>query len=163
MTLAYSSTIGSFGSICSAATVAASSFDMKVTDPSKLLSKVDWKLFDKLRAEGKPRREFIKTEENDSVQYAEPTIPEPPANAAGAETKADPTLNSFSTIKSKVITLGDFIDTDQVDFPDTAPRTCQILLTSSRWLQQILSCSVIPTKTWEAIPWSILIRNFEAK
>lgn len=87
---------------------------MKVTDPSKLLSKVDRKLFESLRAQGKPRREAIVKEESKLPLYAEPAIPEPPAVPEGKEVKAQSSLSSFEPIKSKVITLGDFIDTDQV-------------------------------------------------
>ncbi|KAL3421013.1 aconitase [Phlyctema vagabunda] len=112
---------GSFGSICSAATVAASSFDMTVTDPAALLSEVDWKLFENLRSEGKPRRKLSESEAISPLQYTEPVVPTPVVKAPSGEPKEEKQISSSGVITSKVITLGDFVDTDQASDTTMAP------------------------------------------
>jgi 3-isopropylmalate dehydratase small subunit len=109
---------GSFGSITSAVTVAASSFDMTITDPTILLDDID---ADNLQ-------EILGTEwEADSpLQYVEPAAKQPPVgNLATNEVPviSTSTLDDSSpvvtstpaadrVITGKVQTLGDFIDTD---------------------------------------------------
>ena len=149
---------GSFGSISSAATVAASSFDMIVTDPSILLAEVDQKLFATLRDQGKPSRE--EEEVTAQITYTEPATLENLAKTKGNSTEAEPAISTYSSIKSKVITLGDFIDTDQVGFQLIF---IGYLLTVARWRQQILSCSATMIKTSVIIQWSTPILSFEAR
>jgi hypothetical protein len=131
---------------------------MIVTDPSILLAEVDQKLFARLRDQGKASRE--EEEVTAQVAYTEPATLEPLAKTKGNSTKAESAISTYSVIKSKVITLGDFIDTDQVSFKLLSTGH---LLTAARWRQQILSCSVTMIKISVIIQWSTPILSFEAK
>ncbi|KAK3333795.1 hypothetical protein B0T19DRAFT_419173 [Cercophora scortea] len=111
---------GAIGNIASAVTVAASSFDMSITDPTTLLADIDLaRLADILGGE-------VNEDEAPSVQYVEPggrdvvaspdQIVDPSAvQDAGRQdtaTTSEPASSPSTTIVGKVQTLGDFIDTD---------------------------------------------------
>ena len=112
---------GSFGSISSAATVAASSFSMQVTDPTPFLKKIDVEFF-------KKNTRYVDTESLHGtipVIYVEPLVG---VENKGSEVSGEvaPTLEAPSSqqtqddgsdlamIQSKIITLPDFLDTDAV-------------------------------------------------
>ena len=129
-------TVGSFGNLASAVTVAASSFDMKVTDPGPLLDAIDiQRLHDYLNP-------GVQLDSPSKVEYVEPgaratashesrepnqsgadkvtpldselhrqvdPLSEPGEPARSAEGESPPLS---STIRGKVQLLGDFIDTD---------------------------------------------------
>ena len=63
--------IGSIGHLASAATVAASSFDKRLTDPHEFFASIYLRIWDELR-EVKPVQG---DNENDGVQYVEPCGP----------------------------------------------------------------------------------------
>lgn len=111
---------GSFGHLSSAATVAASSFEMKLTDPDKLLAAIDQRLWKELRGiDGKS----VKSPSGLAFRYVEP-------NCAGSSSVGKPNADAqkpvaFSTtppvaaptaktLRGKIQQLGDFIDTDAV-------------------------------------------------
>ncbi|KKA19926.1 hypothetical protein T310_6086 [Rasamsonia emersonii CBS 393.64] len=117
--------VGSIGHISSAATVAASSFEMKITDPQPLIDGVDIELWNRLKSFS--TRPAAVTEKNDSTNgpvYVEPSgSPDEsaPASTSFVPVSADnnsnvpevPTTSTTSNIiKGKVQRLGDFIDTD---------------------------------------------------
>ncbi|KAJ5240263.1 hypothetical protein N7468_004882 [Penicillium chermesinum] len=104
---------GSIGHLGSAATVAASSFTMTVTDPHDLLASIDEKAF----------RDMIKTKRGKNASKLDPSTHElryvePPGNPkAGQDIQSteDGTagLNDENLeLKGKAQVLGDFIDTD---------------------------------------------------
>lgn len=110
--------IGALGNITSATVVAASSFSMTLTDPRPLLQEIDsasYKSFlphhdqgdlpapDYVEPSLGPRNGNIKTDKPKSEQSAEPPKPDLAATGDGC-------------IKSKVIRLGDFVDTDAVSY-----------------------------------------------
>ncbi|OGM47661.1 aconitase family protein [Aspergillus bombycis] len=107
---------GSIGHLGSAATVAASSFDMRITDPAYLLDAIQAEKWDKLR---KNEASIIPEEAlTQSVEYVEPSEPSRPC--CEIQNK-EPTIGSMliapQVIKNEVLTgkaqlLGDFIDTD---------------------------------------------------
>ncbi|KAF7541818.1 hypothetical protein G7054_g297 [Neopestalotiopsis clavispora] len=111
---------GSIGNLASAATVAASSFDMEITSPHELVSRItdeEWE-----RVKGKGSLSFRKTSVR--PQWVEP--PEAPeevhdGNEKFAEASDEPAIDNvvgdneeakMENIKSQVYRLGDFIDTD---------------------------------------------------
>ncbi|KAK6200894.1 3-isopropylmalate dehydratase [Scheffersomyces amazonensis] len=99
---------GSFGNLASSVTVAASSFDMKLTDPRELLSKVDQEEYNRLR--------LYWSEPQESVMYTEPK------DAPILENKKLNRLETYkeelselpSVICSKVQRFGDDVDTDAI-------------------------------------------------
>ncbi|KAI9711056.1 MAG: hypothetical protein M1828_001983 [Chrysothrix sp. TS-e1954] len=108
---------GSFGNLASAATVAASSFSMTVTDPKFLLDHIDYDLFDKYRRHSHKRPSPTAgpdTSAQKPVQYVEPALIVNPGTlkspARASITKQ--TTNPTPKISSKIIRLGDYIDTD---------------------------------------------------
>lgn len=121
---------GSFGSLASAATVAASSFDMAITSPDSLVAQIADSVWEKVKGKGSL---------HDSITLPEPHWVEPPGADAdeGSEVdsledgdKPDGSENgdessaetaSLGTIKSKVYRLGDFVDTDAVS-KGTCPK-----------------------------------------
>lgn len=121
---------GSFGSLASAATVAASSFDMAITSPDSLVAQIADSVWEKVKGKGSL---------HDSITLPEPHWVEPPGADAdeGSEVdsledgdKSDGSENgdessaetaALGTIKSKVYRLGDFVDTDAVS-KGTAPK-----------------------------------------
>ena len=113
---------GSFGHLAAAMVCAASSFSMTVTSPADLLAEIDEDFF----------REYQHVREVRSVQYVEPR----PGDHGGYFLKDDSGLaipsgvgdqsHEFSTpsvLSSKVVTLGDFIDTDALA-PGPTLTTC---------------------------------------
>jgi aconitase B len=105
---------GSIGNLASAATVAASSFDMKATDPTYLIKQIDMGRWTRLR--------HYKSIENKSVSitYVEPAgeaedARDAPEVEAVQEPDSEPLETSTSAkIIGKVQRLGDMIDTDAV-------------------------------------------------
>lgn len=104
---------GAIGNLASAATVAASAFEMKVTDPTPLIRKIDWERWNRLRRY-RPSKESL------SVQlcYVEPAGREAethavPSRAEGADTIST-SAPSNGRIQGKVQRLEDYIDTDAV-------------------------------------------------
>ena len=110
--------LGSFGSITSAVVAAASSFSMTLTDPRPLLEHIEETAFDLYTR----RQKHIELPE---VKYVEPalgssedenmTSREDNAGHLGLASVTE-AINS-DIIQSKVITLGDFVDTDAVSSP----------------------------------------------
>lgn len=101
---------GSIGNITSAAVVAASSFGMTLTDPSSLIKEINQHIFDDYK-QGAVAQELA------NVEYVEPQVGEAleeldsnlQQSVEEQEVKEAPSL-----IRSQIITLGDFIDTDAV-------------------------------------------------
>ncbi|CEJ94417.1 hypothetical protein VHEMI09954 [[Torrubiella] hemipterigena] len=97
---------GSIGHVTTAVTVASSSFDMKIQDPSSLLEEIDTvRLYSILGRGASKARE---------VQYVEPpAVQETTAQVSGTEnSELQSTVSKSHRIMGKVQTLGDFIDTD---------------------------------------------------
>ncbi|KAK6827302.1 3-isopropylmalate dehydratase large subunit 2 [Apiospora arundinis] len=109
---------GSIGNLASAATVAASSFEMKMTSPNALVDMISDEQWERVKGKGSlssgPRVE---------PQWVEP--PEPTAAGSDSTTAAAPEEANGSNeraeeagapkmqnIRSKIYRLGDFIDTD---------------------------------------------------
>lgn len=108
---------GSIGSITSAAAVAASSFDMEVTNPRKYLDKIDLKRFEQLLS--KPRLPAAGSKP--VVAYVEPPEAQGSTSESGEpvavadEQKAPSASQKDATeISGKIQRLGDFVDTDAV-------------------------------------------------
>ena len=120
--------LGSIGSITSAVTVAASSFNMSVTDPADLLAEIDQVYLERLLNKRNP------SSKSGSVDYREPgqkgvtaflVAPDDslpievytPNNAAKESTSLvedhqAPSVENNLIVAGKVQRLGDFIDTD---------------------------------------------------
>ncbi|EHA48059.1 3-isopropylmalate dehydratase large subunit 2 [Pyricularia oryzae 70-15] len=122
---------GALGSLASAATVAASSFDMKVTSPQELIDLIPDEHWDKVKGKGSlptgalEEPSWVEPAGRDGLEAADEPAEESPA--AANNTAADSTTTEKApaqgVIKSKVYRLGDFVDTDAL-----APA--QFLLTS---------------------------------
>lgn len=111
---------GSIGNLASAATVAACSFDMKVTSPNDLVSKITDEQWESVKGKGS----LSSTGSSIQPQWVEP--PEPTAEAGDSnekptEASSQPVTDKIDTdavevkmddIQSKVYRLEDFIDTD---------------------------------------------------
>ena len=109
---------GSIGNLASAATVAASSFEMKLKDPHEFLETIDLERWHTLRGFSVSATDSTQ----DHISYMEPS------GSATAETKnVGPTdvklevdtsetadSSSSDVMTGKVQRLGDFIDTDAV-------------------------------------------------
>lgn len=104
---------GAIGSIASAVTVAASSFDMEVADPRPLLDEVDLDRFASIAGR--------KSSQTTEVHYVEPAPAlkgarsasgNPPEATLPTSIVAESTSSGSDVTKGKVIKLGDFIDTD---------------------------------------------------
>lgn len=114
--------IGSFGNICSAATVAASSFSMSLTDPRPFLAEIDPQSYSTLlkrcQKPQKPKQAGTPPEESPKVQYVEPNIAHgtPNKDFSGTATLSETAESSpmLAVVKGKAYALGDFIDTDAV-------------------------------------------------
>jgi aconitase A len=106
--------IGSIGNLASAATVAASSFDMKAADPTSLIKNIDAERWAKLR-----RHKSIE-EKTSPVTYVDPAGDteegqEEPEAEGDSAIEAEPTAtNSGVDLVGKIQRLGDMIDTDAV-------------------------------------------------
>ncbi|OAL18759.1 hypothetical protein AYO22_10453 [Fonsecaea multimorphosa] len=125
---------GSIGNLSSATTVAASAFSMTVTDPTSFIEEIDSRFIDTLKARpGRTKASHITSLiPGRHVQYSEPnfvSLPIADEEQTLCPTSAldlDQTMNSserrtgvqtdpaVATISSKVIRLGDFVDTDQI-------------------------------------------------
>lgn len=108
---------GSYGNICSAATVAASSFDMRLTDPRSLLEKVDQSVFDGMLAPSCRRnldRGQVPQDDVEAPPFLEPHISyrENIVGVANSTVVDQPRL-----VKGRAYVLGDFVDTDAVSRP----------------------------------------------
>lgn len=107
--------LGSFANIAAAVTVAASSFAMELTDPTPLLAEIDHDLWQKYKEAGsKSKTKKLAT----SVTYSEPNfqqLSQTSKREIAEEGKGGP-VKKRDPIRSKVVTLGDFIDTDAVSF-----------------------------------------------
>jgi hypothetical protein len=127
---------GSFGNITSAAVVAASSFNMTLTDPRPLEREIDQASLDL----------YLGYNEQSGLlqpDYVEPclgaggqpilglsTLTKPP----GPSPETTPMPAEEGSIKSKVINLGDFVDTDAVsDVPE--PMSSSRTNVDGSWLQ----------------------------
>ncbi|KAF7179654.1 hypothetical protein CNMCM7691_008703 [Aspergillus felis] len=103
---------GSIGHLGSAATVAASSFEMKLTDPHDLLCGINWERWTSLRGPSVP------TADTGAVSCL--TYVEPSGSPALSQLRAESSIFSGytqeppfpKTLGGKVQLLGDFIDTD---------------------------------------------------
>ncbi|KAJ1929842.1 hypothetical protein IWQ60_000803 [Tieghemiomyces parasiticus] len=107
---------GSIANLGSAATVAASSFGMEVTDPSELLNDIDRKRFEKMLELWleKPVESVTVSEPNPAPVDSAPTAADESEIAAAASTESGAN-SSFSTlITGKVQRFGDHVDTDQI-------------------------------------------------
>lgn len=102
---------GSIGNLASAATVAASSFSMEVTDPQSFICTIDYGEFNLLRS-------YYCKDPRISVMFSEPQ-----KSNSGHETRKPPsrsklyaekTSNLPSSIVSRVQKFGDDIDTDAI-------------------------------------------------
>lgn len=123
------SKIGSFGNLASAVTVAASSFEMKITNPQPFVDQIEHSRWEQIKGKGSLR----------SVPGPSPKYVEPPIATATKEVQKEPATpkeqedlpveqlsassgNLVSGIRSsrseelygKVYRLEDFIDTDAV-------------------------------------------------
>jgi homoaconitase/3-isopropylmalate dehydratase large subunit/3-isopropylmalate dehydratase small subunit len=117
--------VGSFGHLSSAMVCAASSFSMSITGLEEFLDGIDVEFFRHYKGE--------KSTDLGAVQYVEPkpfmdaaaeieNIPSTDASTIKDDTSMDETPQS--TIKSKIVTLGDFIDTDALA-PGPTLTTCK--------------------------------------
>lgn len=110
---------GSIGNLASAATVAASSFEMKLKDPHEYLAAIDLERWHTLRG--------VSVSATDSTQehisYMEPsgsataetkTVDSPDVKVTEADTSETADSSSSDVMTGKVQRLGDFIDTDAV-------------------------------------------------
>jgi hypothetical protein len=106
--------VGSFGNITSAIVCAASSFSMSVTDPTEFLKEMDLGFFRNYK-----NAPALTSHSLTAVKYVEPHVgSQAPLNkrfTAPHENEAfeEPSSN-LGKIKSKVVVLEDFIDTDAV-------------------------------------------------
>lgn len=113
---------GSIGHLASAATVAASSFDMRVTDPHELLAAIDLKTCKEINGVEPSQENF----EHDGLKYVEPCGPLHPSpltlqrNVKSGGIALPPSHQrraehvATDIVAGKVQRLGDFIDTDAV-------------------------------------------------
>eukprot|EP00127_Corallochytrium_limacisporum_P007138 Clim_evm11s243 gene=Clim_evmTU11s243 len=98
---------GALGNLASAATVAASSFEMEVTDPRPLLEQIDRQLFESYL------ENTIKPEEM-TVEYSEPQ-PELATSAVDTYGGTTEKIAGFDTdIKGRVQVFGDDVNTDAI-------------------------------------------------
>lgn len=124
------SMIGSFGNLASAATVAASSFEMKITNPQPFVDQIEPSRWEQMKGRGS-----LRSVPGPSPKYVEPPvatateeIPEPSGPPREQEELAVEQLSasednvaretgssqSKEDIHGKVYRLEDFIDTDAV-------------------------------------------------
>ncbi|KDN70973.1 putative aconitase [Colletotrichum sublineola] len=124
---------GSVGHICSAATVAAASFSMTLSDPTELLREVDKSRYNELleqckawrnRKHAAPQRKHAHGDFlNEDVEYVEPALTAgtvqqgegqlSPKGTTAFETSSGQ-LDGASVIRGRVFTMGDFVDTDAI-------------------------------------------------
>ena len=124
---------GSFANITSAAAVAASSFEMKVTDPKLLLDKIEQQRYNSMRAFPVERGHLQLPRFSDPVPLEQSSTTE---SFKLLENQALP-----KSIEGRVQRFGDNVDTDQVFllkdksnyrlFPPTAVLKTMLVLTRS--------------------------------
>lgn len=106
---------GAIGSITAATVVAASSFSMTIADPASFLADLDMDFFQRYRN--------ISETAVKPVTYVEPHVgplPSPSSQHEGLEKVSSKPREEFEPlgkITSKIVVLGDFIDTDAVSVP----------------------------------------------
>jgi len=100
---------GSLAHLASAATVAASAQDLKITDPRALLARVDREKFRRILGERKPRR-------TPEVQTVEPRIHLAPAGATVSSAREARAADKqrAGVVRSRVQRFGDNVDTDAI-------------------------------------------------
>ncbi|KAJ5587977.1 aconitase family protein [Penicillium hispanicum] len=123
---------GAMGNLSSAATVAASSFAMRVADPSPFIAEVEAGYFDAIKAHPlrKPSPSAVK---ETKLAYVEPhyhssagqSFAQHRSKAGERGNVSMPSHNRRASIVDKVIRLGDFVDTDQI-----APADCLVTATT---------------------------------
>ena len=91
---------------------------MTITDPSTLVSEIDLEVWNEYRNPRiKPTTQCPPNELN-PISFVEPAFSQRPAEtstkASNPVEVADPKKQGHDPIKSKVVRLGDFIDTDAV-------------------------------------------------
>jgi hypothetical protein len=107
---------GSIGHITSAAAVAASSFDMKITNPNQYLESIDIQRLRQLLSKSDSAEE----EPKPNVTYVEPAeaqaeqAEQPPSANNNAQGTTDAQTPVNEEISGKIQRLGDFVDTDAV-------------------------------------------------
>ncbi|CAH0018776.1 unnamed protein product [Clonostachys rhizophaga] len=105
---------GSFGNITCAAAVAASSFDMVVTDPKELLAQLDRERLEGLvkgfRASGEGVTLAISEPEPEAALNTVPKIFDEPSGADDAASQFQPSM----LVRSKVQRFGENVDTDAI-------------------------------------------------
>ncbi|CAM1505960.1 Fc.00g115970.m01.CDS01 [Cosmosporella sp. VM-42] len=104
---------GSFANLASAITVAASSFSMTVTDPSPLLKEIDLEIWG--RYEDVVGRKSGREKSNEDLvvpEYLEPNFTHTVGRKIADSAVKRKEVKKKEPIQSRVVTLGDFIDTD---------------------------------------------------
>ncbi|KAI1340845.1 3-isopropylmalate dehydratase large subunit 2 [Xylariaceae sp. FL0016] len=109
---------GSLGNLASAATVAASSFDMRITSPNDLVAKISDEKWKELRGKGSlsgsPSTEPSWVEPPEPAESSVKNEAIEPQSLGKDTSQADTVSRSgrLADIRSKIYRLGDFIDTD---------------------------------------------------
>ncbi|KAL0941577.1 aconitase [Colletotrichum truncatum] len=121
---------GSVGHICSAATVAASSFSMTLSDPTNLLREVDETRYNEYLQKCKawrnrqnvvpPKKPVQSGSQDSDVEYVEPGLK--PVQAQQTRTQSSPRATASETtgggldniIQGQIFKMGDFVDTDAI-------------------------------------------------
>ncbi|KAM3418396.1 hypothetical protein BST61_g4389 [Cercospora zeina] len=117
---------GAVNHICSAATVAASSFSLTLTDPRNLLEDIPEATYERYLALCKRQRRDpdVRTPTSYRLDYVEPgplaADPRPHTSASKSTTERKVTLD---IIRSHAYRLGDYVDTDAI-IPATACVKC---------------------------------------
>lgn len=115
--------LGAIGSLASAATVAASSFDMAVASPQELIDLIPDERWSGVKGRGSlptdalEEPQWVEPPGRDSLARVDETSEHAPVEVvsnSSIEADAAPTKNALRRIKSKVYRLGDFVDTDAV-------------------------------------------------
>lgn len=129
---------GSIGNLASAATVAASSFAMRIKDPQDLIDSIDASRWASLKGRGS-----LGVLQGKEPHYVEPPDPETTSGASTTENApTSPQIEAPSTndtiITGKVQRLGDFVDTDAV----RSSSVGAIKTNFGSWLRRNTSSSV---------------------
>ncbi|KAG7038209.1 aconitase family protein [Colletotrichum scovillei] len=120
---------GAIGSLASAATVAASSFDMAVTSPQDLIDLIPADRWAAVKGKGSladgilSQPQWVEPPGQDAEEDAKNVAEDQGPSTSGEDAAADQAKPGSGTIRSKIFRLGDFVDTDAL-----APA--QYLLTS---------------------------------
>ncbi|KXT07952.1 hypothetical protein AC579_3912 [Pseudocercospora musae] len=103
---------GSFGHLSSAVVCAASAFSMTITDPAPFLAELDQAFFARYKGFGDGELAAVDYSEPTPFQDATEAQEAPDCPTTTVDTQGPYESQPISVIKSKVVTLGDFIDTD---------------------------------------------------